>query len=134
MIYFGSLEFLLDEKGMPNEKMLELEKLAVIERFEYFIDDMIFANNYTRFSFSDDMACIIRLGLRRSYQNVVLFNNEQKEPLMIHEGDAKDFDMNTIVNEMNTVLVRDKMRWTKRTMLSLSSWKHADALVLMYPD
>jgi hypothetical protein len=61
---------------MPNEKMLELEKLAVIERFEYFIDDMIFANNYTRFSFSDDMACIIRLKLRRSYQNVVLFNNE----------------------------------------------------------
>ena len=39
---------------------------------------------------------------------------------MVHEGDGKDFDMDAIISEMNTVLVRDKMRWSKRTIMSLA--------------
>ena len=53
---------------------------------------------------------------------------------MVHEGDGKDFDMSAIISEMNTVLVRDKMRWSKRTIMSLTAWKHANALILMYPE
>ena len=55
--------------------MLQLERQAVTERFEYFIDDMIFNNTYTKFAFSDDLECARKLGLRTSYQNIVLLGN-----------------------------------------------------------
>ena len=52
---------------------------------------------------------------------------------MVHEGDAQDFDIDAIVSEMNVVLLRDKMKWSKRAWLSLTSYKHSNALVLMFP-
>ena len=52
---------------------------------------------------------------------------------MIHEGDAQTFDIDAIVSEMNVVLLRDKMKWNKRTWLSLTNYKHSNALVMMFP-
>ena len=40
-----------------------------------------------------------QLSLRVSYQNVVLFDGHSSDPLMVHEGDLSDVDINPYIFE-----------------------------------